>query len=445
MGHIQDIPRTYTGIAQILSCFLYSGMLKGESTGKLRIWIMPLAVLVQCMFLQLTAHVPVYFWLLCMMISFMMMLLYLYQVCLLDRISLMYMTVRSFLLAEFIASAEWQVYTALTEIMKISPGRQLSIAVMVIVYSFLFFLVYLLEKRLAREEKPPVYTWSDLLVASGTAAVVFTASNLGYLVKRLPIGITQPDLFNTRTLVDLAGVAVMYAFQFRIGQLQERKNLAMLSAGLQSQYDNYRSYQESIELINIKYHDLKHQMMLLRAESDPEKRKEHLDEMEKELSEFKPGNRTGNRVLDVILAGKEVRIKNSAIQFTCVADGSVLEGMHVTDICAIFGNALDNAFEYAAQIEEPEKRIVSMNLSARQGFLCLEISNYCDEPVAMEDGLPVTTKKNKDLHGYGTRSMVYAARKYGGDATFEKKNHFFTVRILIPLPAAVKADSERTI
>ena len=39
---------------------------------------------------------------------------------------------------------------------------------------------------------------------------------------------------------------------------------------LKSQYDQYRNYQDSLDLIQMKYHDLKHQITGLRAESDEE-------------------------------------------------------------------------------------------------------------------------------------------------------------------------------
>ena len=47
----------------------------------------------------------------------------------------------------------------------------------------------------------------------------------------------------------------------------------------------------------MKYHDLKHQITGLRAESDEEKRKKWIDSMEKEIAAFENISRTGNQVL----------------------------------------------------------------------------------------------------------------------------------------------------
>ena len=100
----------------------------------------------------------------------------------------------------------------------------------------------------------------------------------------------------------------------------------------------------------MKYHDLKHQIAGLRAETDSVRRVEWLDAMEDELSSFETWNKTGNRVLDTILAAKIFHCRKNNIQITCVADGKILDFIHVIDICTIFGNALDNAIEHVVMI-----------------------------------------------------------------------------------------------
>ena len=49
---------------------------------------------------------------------------------------------------------------------------------------------------------------------------------------------------------------------------------------------NTSSQKESIELINYKYHDLKHQIAVLRSEADPGKGEAFLDKMEADIKEI---------------------------------------------------------------------------------------------------------------------------------------------------------------
>ena len=135
------------------------------------------------------------------------------------------------------------------------------------------------------------------------------------------------------------GGAILHAYQSRISEYIAEKELSAMNVILKSQYEQYRNYQDSLDLIQMKYHDLKHQITALRAESDEEKRKKWIDAMEEEVSAFENMSKTGNQVLDTILAAKIFHCRKNYIQITCVADGKLLDFIHVTDLCSIFGNA----------------------------------------------------------------------------------------------------------
>ncbi len=68
---------------------------------------------------------------------------------------------------------------------------------------------------------------------------------------------------------------------------------------LHTQYAQYRMSRENMELINHKYHDLKHQIAVLRKESDLDKREAYLDEIEQGRLVFPAGADAG-REKDVI-------------------------------------------------------------------------------------------------------------------------------------------------
>lgn len=202
---------------------------------------------------------------------------------------------------------------------------------------------------------------------------------------------------------------------------------------LKSQYDQYRNYQDSLDLIQMKYHDLKHQITGLRAESDEEKRKKWIDSMENEIAAFENISRTGNQVLDTILAAKIFHCRKNHIQITCVADGKLLDHMHVTDICSIFGNALDNAIEHVILIPDPEKRLIHLTVSAQKGFVFIKIENYCEAEISKnEEDLITTTKKDSKNHGFGLKSIRKAVEKYDGSVVFGVQRNWFELKILLP-------------
>ena len=231
----------------------------------------------------------------------------------------------------------------------------------------------------------------------------------------------------------MGGIAILHAYQSRIFEYMAEKELSAMNLVLKTQYDQYRNYQDSLDLIQMKYHDLKHQIAGLRAETDSVKRGEWLDAMEDELSSFETWNKTGNCVLDTILAAKIFHCRKNNIQITCVADGKILDYIHVIDICTIFGNALDNAIEHVVMIPEKEKRLIHVSVSQKKNFVFIKVENYCEnEIIKNEHQLISTTKSDKQNHGFGLKSMIQTAQKYNGSVDFGVKNNWFELKILLP-------------
>ena len=50
------------------------------------------------------------------------------------------------------------------------------------------------------------------------------------------------------------------------------------------------------------------------------------------------------------------------------------------------------------------------------------------------DGLPQTSKENKEYHGFGTRSIKTLTEKYGGDLKISAENGIFRLSIMLPIP-----------
>lgn len=211
-----------------------------------------------------------------------------------------------------------------------------------------------------------------------------------------------------------------------------KKEMDAVNSILHRQYEQYNLSKENIEMINRKYHDLKHQIGVIRAERDSEKREQYLAEMEEEIKTYEAQNKTGNQVLDTILAGKHLYCVQHDINFTCVADGHLLDGMNVMDICTIFGNALDNAIEYEERIEDKKKRLIRVAVYSQNQFTIIRVENYCEVQLTQGDNLPETTKKNKEYHGYGLKSIRTTTEKYGGSMTVRTEDDWFYLRVLIP-------------
>ena len=80
-----------------------------------------------------------------------------------------------------------------------------------------------------------------------------------------------------------------------------------------------------------------------------------------------------------------------------------------------------------------EKRLIGLYVTREKQFLRIRTENYCEEKLEFRNGLPVTTKADKHLHGYGMKSIRTIVEKYGGSAVASQKNNWFELKILIPV------------
>lgn len=433
MNHITltEIPRLYTGIAEWAACSIYVLNLKRKFKGPALAVVMLLAFLLQCSLQLAAGTLPKSLWIPGMLLAIGLMFAYLKFTCEVTASSAGYYCVRSFILAEFMASLEWQLYYNAVLNTQIT-GLWLNILVFFIVFGTVFGGSYFLEKKHIRKEN---ITFKELLFVAATGLTVFFASNLSYVYANSPFSsqITK-EIFNIRTLVDLSGLVILFAYHILRQEMQVKYDLEAMRNILQSQYSQYRKSGESIEMVNRKYHDLKHQIAVLRAEQDSEKRLAFLDEMESEIRTYEAQNKTGNTVVDTILTGKSMTCQRHDIELTSVVDGKLLNFMHVMDICTILGNALDNAIECAIQIEEKEKRLIHAEVLSKKEFVVLRFENYYEGSIQYENNQPATTKADKEYHGYGIKSIKYTAKKYNGWVTIDTKDNWFKLNVVIPLP-----------
>lgn len=212
-----------------------------------------------------------------------------------------------------------------------------------------------------------------------------------------------------------------------------RKELETIQLLWHQQKGQYQLSKETIELINHKCHDLKHQVQAIRAVKDEKERETYLEKIEKSVQIYSAIVRTGNEILDTILTEKSLICENSGIHINCVADGSLLAFMNPVDLYTLFGNALDNAIEAVRKLESKEKRVIDIMLYERQSFLMLQIVNPMCGEVKFEDGFPLTTKAKNGYHGYGMKSMLHTIQKYEGHLTTEVKNGCFYFNVMLPL------------
>ena len=343
--------------------------------------------------------------------------------------------VKAFINGEFAASLCWQIYYYLRYVRGIQ-GELLKWVELILVYAVIFTILALMELNLKKDLEELHITRRELLVVIIIAASVFAMSNLSYLDQNgLFSGTFVMDIFIIRTLVDLSGIAVLYAYHVQVKEIQIRFEKDTLHNIMEMQYKNYQLSKENIDMVNRKYHDLKHQINLLKTQAYVGKSTSYLEKMEREIRVYETQNKTGNQILDAVLTNKAMICQNKEIELKFIVDGGALSFMEDMDVSALFGNMLDNAIESAEKQREKQKRLIWLYVTKEKQFVRIRTENYCDEKIRFKNGMPVTTKKDRRLHGYGMKSIKSTVEKYHGSVVAAQENNWFELKILLPAGA----------
>ena len=136
----------------------------------------------------------------------------------------------------------------------------------------------------------------------------------------------------------------------------------------------------------------------------------------------------GDATVNAVLTAKEGLMRQKGIRFHAKADIPRELPFEKADLCAVFANALDNAVEGCAMVEE-SRREIYLDARAGKGLLAVNIRNACSPGGRASVGraLPKTTKKDDGNHGFGLRSIQEIVKKYGGSMEIERKEGEFNL------------------
>ena len=190
---------------------------------------------------------------------------------------------------------------------------------------------------------------------------------------------------------------------------------------LENQSNNLRTYA----------HDTKNHLSAIRNLNTNSEIEMHLLKMSESLAQYSKVCHSGNHTLDVIVDKYVTECNINGVNFEFDIKNNNLSTIEPYDTVTILGNLLDNALEAA---KNSAQKIVSFETDYRNNFSVIIVSNSCDKnPLSDCRTLPLTTKINKQLHGFGLKSVRNTLKKYNGDISFDYDNRekVFVVTVMI--------------
>ncbi len=297
-------------------------------------------------------------------------------------------------------------------------------------YSFVYGMGWLLLGRTLADEGELYIDNAALLWLAGLILFVSIVVNAIVVYAEELQGRTMQLISYLYSILSCV-LALMVQFALK-RQKKLEVDLTVVEQMWQKDIEHYRLASETINIINVKCHDLRHQIRALRLGGRTDA--DALEEIERSVSIYDSVVKTGNDALDVVLTEKSLNCEKHGIRLTCMADGAKLSFMKPSDIYSLFGNALENAVGHVMRYEDREKRFIRLNVREVSSTLVVHIENYFEGELVFADGLPQTTSGDTVSHGYGMISMRTICEKYGGDLFVKTKNGLFMLDMVLPLP-----------
>ena len=192
----------------------------------------------------------------------------------------------------------------------------------------------------------------------------------------------------------------------------------------------YQMSRDGIVSLQIKCHDLKHQIAAIRTRAAWESLDEHIQQLEDTIIAYGTVVECGHEAINVVLTEKNILCSTCGVKFSYIIDGTLFGFMSEMEIYSLFGNALDNALESCSKVSDAEKRVISLKAAQRGDMVVLHVENFFEAALNMVGDMPVTTKKESG-HGFGLRSIREIAEKYNGVATVQAEGNIFKLTVVL--------------
>lgn len=275
--------------------------------------------------------------------------------------------------------------------------------------------------------------------------LIFIASFFTMLQNKQGYG----QLKSLMMLLSMIGV-IAAAISFVLIGISESEKRAKVTI-LANQIENQVEYYEKIERIYGEFrsfrHDFKNHILCLRsliASNNIDRAVDYLNDIEKMSSVEKKQFNTGNIIIDALMNDKSEKAKkaNTAITFRGYVPTI---GISNADLCVIIANAVDNAIEACAKDTGDSQKTISIESDFKQGYFFFKISNpIFDEVNIKGKNKLVTSKKDKQNHGFGVANIMNTVEKYDGSADISTENDTFVldIQLLLKMEEAYAQSAE---
>ena len=227
-------------------------------------------------------------------------------------------------------------------------------------------------------------------------------------------------------LIGLLSLCVLAMQYFILKGRDYRQEINLMERVLYFEKKQYETVKESIESINMKCHDIKHQLDNFQGKLTTEE----VELLKKSVEIYDLSIRTGNQNLDTILYEKQLLCNKHQIRLDVLADGQAIYFMSDVHLYTLLNNALTNALESVSKVEPTESKVsgvydksLKTNIDHSKPRVLIYHTHTTE---GYSDGPSDTVDNSKNVVGIGEELTRILENDYGISVIHDKTNHYLS-------------------
>ena len=294
-------------------------------------------------------------------------------------------------------------------------ARYVGIILVQVILSVLFVLIIKLKQML--KEKDNQY----MLIMSLIPAISVIVCCL--MVYRLDKSYETNVIY---TFIAMAGIIIINVISILLLIMEQKvyeqktRQQVMLSAYQQKEKD-IESILDMHRQNSKQRHDFKNVILLIKELIRDEQYNKATEMLDKYSEGYKNNNLTeivsDNIVLNYLLNRKINQCREVGIDMACYILGNIA-GVDDMDLYILLENLCDNAIEAAGQCEKPS---IKLQIAENNASMYIDIGNTTSGNVLKNNPDMNTTKKDKNMHGFGIMNIRDIIDKYNGTINYEQQ------------------------
>ncbi|MBQ7965985.1 MAG: GHKL domain-containing protein [Ruminococcus sp.] len=300
----------------------------------------------------------------------------------------------------------------------------------------LYFFVALLIAKLSRKESRKTFRSSKeaFLFILPLASIVLLHGILTITII-IDVPKTVYFIFMVSTILLIySNIIIFWIHESMLKTQQEITEYRLQTQKAEIDTEYYSLLQNHYESSNILIHDIKRHLMSIKEyanHNDCTSINKYIDDLYGEYQIKHLRKYSTHKLVNAIINRYVSVCKNYGIDLYCDVRDIDFSFINDANLTSILDNLLENAVE--ASKNSKDKTIDLTIKENHSNFVVIHLENSCATAPKKSGGELKTTKSNKDIHGFGIRSIKRIAKEYDGyiEYSFDENSMIFTFTVVL--------------